>query len=157
MRTQKGFVCVSYILIFTILEIKTEKLKIFNSLEINKSLPINRNNKCVKIIFSKIISKNDLVFQNNKKYYFNFLWISEIYGLIEDNWILESASVFTLWQYAILTEAYEKNLASHIYVTVIFWNYKYGTLWYYNKTWEGSFLKVSCNVKYATKTMNFSY
>lgn len=120
LRTKKNF-CVSYSFWYTILEIKTEKLKIFiNSLENNKSLPVNTNNKFVKIIFPKI-TKN--------KYYFNFLWISLIYGLIEENWILVSASVFTLWQYAILIEVYEENLASHIYVIVIFWYYKYVTLW----------------------------
>ena len=38
-------------------------------------------------------------------------------SLMEDSWILLSASTFSLLQHVVLVKVYEENLASYIYVT----------------------------------------
>lgn len=56
--------------------------------------------------YFKISEQSDIV---------TVLWISFVSGLIEDNWILASASTFNLPGYNAFVQYVEKNLASNSY------------------------------------------
>ena len=85
-------------------------------------------------------------------------------GLIEENWILITVSVFSLLKYIVLAEGYEENLAAHRYVIeerdilIAFAdNCGYSSLLLYQNWMSGSFLKVSWNVESEILPTNFSY
>lgn len=71
------------------------------------------------------------------------IFIFLLLGLIEDNWILKSASAFNLYRYVVFIEVYKDNTASQIYVVgklrdilIVFTDN-----WYCAKSWQVAFLK----------------
>ena len=85
-------------------------------------------------------------------------------SLIEDIWILISASAGNLLWYVNLAEVYKENSASHWQVIrkgkstliALSGNYRYSSLLLYQNITSGSFLKVSGYVGSEMLSVNFS-
>lgn len=103
---------------------------------------------------------------SEKRCFTFFLQISAMSGLIEDS--LMSAFALSLLQDVVLIEIYEENLTSHKYVMntssiflksvlIMFTdNCRYSFSMQHQNQTSGNFLKISCNMKYKTVSMNFS-
>lgn len=95
--------------------------------------------------------------------FFHILWMSLVFGLIEDSWILTSTSVFYLsWQIVLV----EENLILHRDIIrtgrsslmVFLDNCGHGcSLILHQNLTRGHCLKVSCNMESETLWVNFSF